>query len=397
MPGSISFTVNAAIVLCGGWICRDTGGVTAQLAPNDFLEGGLDLTVLNFTGCFHTFLPHTRTAQSFSAALTDFAGPSPLATCRTPAIATASNPTGFNLTPGVVASDQVAVRDPAVSAMPQGTVGFFLCGPGQVTAAGCPTGNPVGALKTLIGGTATSDPTAATTTLGRYCWRAVYTPGGASLGIFDTAAHTDAGPECFAVGVPGPPAAGRGLYLPMPPPDFAPAAPSPVDAPVRISVPAIAVDAAVESIGLLANGAMAVPQAVSDAGWLGTGPAPGSVGNAVIAGHLDGVRGEPAAFWSLGRLRSGDAIIVTTVGGAQLRFVVVRIARYDRQLVPLVAVFGPTTQANLNLLTCAGPYLRDQRTYRERLVVYTHLVEESPVGLPAVGDDNPSRSRPTML
>ena len=146
------------------------------------------------------------------------------------------------------------------------------------------------------------------------------------------------------------------------------------DAPVQITIPALGVEAPVESVGLLANGAMAVPGAVSDAGWLGSGPAPGSVGNAVIAGHLDGVTGQPAVFWGLGRLRSDDTIIVTTAGGTQLRFAVVRIARYDRQAVPLVSVFGPSKQPNLNLLTCAGPYLRDHRTYRDRLVVYARLV-----------------------
>ena len=374
VPGSTGFTVNGAIVACGGWICRDTGGVTTQLAANDFLEGGLDLTVLSFTGCFHTFLPHTRTAQSFSAALTDFAGPSPLTTCRTPAMTTASSPTGFNQAPGVVASDHVTVDDPAGSATPAGTVAFFLCGPSQVTAGGCATGNPVGAAKPLIAGAATSDATAATTALGTYCWRAVYTPGSASVGIFDTAGHTDAGPECFAVGVPGPPAAGRGLNLPMPPPDFVPATALRDDVPAQISIPALGIDAPVESVGLLANGAMAVPRFVSDAGWLESGSAPGSVGNAVIGGHLDGITGQPAAFWALGRLRSGDAIIVTTASGRQLRFAVVRIGRYDRQAVPLVAVFGPSKLANLNLLTCAGPYLQDHRTYRDRLVVYTRLV-----------------------
>ena len=386
VPGSISFTVNGAIVACGGWICRDTGGVTAQLAPNDFLEGGLDLTVLNFTGCFHTFLPHTRTAQSFSAALTDFAGPSPLTTCRTPAMATASSPTGFNLAPGVTASDHVTVQDPVGSGTPQGTIAFFLCGPTQVTAGGCAAGSPVGAVKTLISGAATSDPTAGTTALGTYCWRAAYTPGGASVGIFDTAGHTNAGSECFAVGVPGPPAAGRGLNLPMPPPDFVPAAAVRGDAPVQISIPVLGIDAPVENLGLLQNGAMAVPQAVSDAGWLGSGTAPGSVGNAVIAGHLDDATGQPAAFWRLGRLRSGDTVIVTTAGGAQLRFVVVRIARYDRQAVPLVAVFGPSKQPNLNLLTCAGPYLHDHRTYRDRLVVYTRLVDVEPTVRGRPGD-----------
>ena len=72
VPGSMTFTVNATAVACGGWVCRDAGGVTTTLAPNDFLEGGVDLTVLDFTGCFHTFLPHTRTAQSFTATPTTF-------------------------------------------------------------------------------------------------------------------------------------------------------------------------------------------------------------------------------------------------------------------------------------------------------------------------------------
>ncbi len=403
VPGSITFTANAASVACGGWICRDTAGVTTQLAVNDFLEGGLDLTVLNFTGCFHTFLPHTRTAQSFSAALTDFAGPSPLATCRTPAMTTASNPTGFNLAPGVVASDHATVQGPAGGPTPQGTVAFFLCGPGQVTAGGCPTGNPVGGVKPLIAGAATSDPTVATTALGTYCWRAVYTPGGASVGVFEPAAHTDASFECFAVDVPGPPAAGRGLDLPMPPPAFVPAIAWRDDAPAQISIPALGIEAPVESVGLLANGAMALPRFLSDAGWLGSGPAPGSVGNAVIAGHLDGTRGQPAAFWGLGRLRSGDAITVITAAGTQLRFAVVRVGRYDRQAVPLVAVFGPSNQANLNLLTCAGPYLQDQQTYRERLVVYTRLIgvivpapQSEPDNWPADARPYPAWSTPSQ-
>jgi hypothetical protein len=374
VPGSISFTTNAAAIPCGGWICRDTGGVTAQLAINDFLEGGIDLTVLAFTGCFHTFLPHTRTAQSFSAALTDFAGPASFTTCRTPSISTGSNPTGFNQAPGVTASDHVTVQDPTGSTMPQGTVTFFLCAPGQVTGGGCSSGNAVGAVKTLIGGAATSDPTTATTTLGTYCWRAVFTPGGASIGIFDTTTHTDAGLECFAVGVPGPPGAGRGADLPMPPPAFVDAAGLPADAPVRIDIPALGIDAPVESVGLLANGAMAVPQFLTDGGWLRSGVAPGAAGNAVIAGHLDGKAGQPAAFWALRLLRAGDVIIVTTASGTQWRFGVFAIRRYDRQAVPLVAVFGPSRDANLNLITCTGPYLRDLQTYRDRLVVFSRLL-----------------------
>lgn len=374
IPGSVSFTVNTVAVPCGGWICRDAAGVTTQLAPNDFLEGGIDLTLLNFLGCFHTFLPHTRTAQSFSATLTDFAGPAPLTTCRTPSMTTSSSPTGFNLPPGVATSDHVTVQGTAGIAPPQGTVAFSLCGPSQVTAGGCPAGTAVGAVKPLIAGAATSDTTTSTVALGTYCWRAVYIPGGASVGIFDTAAHTDASGECFAVGVPGPPSSGRGVERPMPPPAFVSAAALPDDTPVRLRIPQIGLDAGVEGVGLLANGVMDVPRSLANVGWLRNGIAPGTAGNAVITGHLDGSAGQAAAFWSLSHLRPGDPIILTTAGGVELRFMVVRVERHDAADVPLVGIFGPSREPHLNLITCAGPYIRGLDGYRDRLVVYTRLL-----------------------
>ena len=382
VPGSTNFTTNGNAVACGGWVCRDTGGATTTIAANDFLEGGIDLTVLAFSGCFHTFLPHTRTAQSFSASLTDFAGPAPFATCRTPSITTTSNPTGFNLAPGVTASDHVIVQDPAGSTTPQGTVAFFLCTPAQVTAGGCPGGNPVGGVKPLVAGAATSDSTNATTALGTYCWRAVYSPGGASVGIIDSAEHTNATSECFAVGVPGPPDAGRGMDLPMPPPALVDRSWLPDNAPIHLRIQRIGVDAAIESVGLVGKGVMDVPQSLADAGWLRSGVAPGSPGNAVIDGHRDGITGQPAAFWSLGRLRSGDRIFVVTADGHELQFMVTNIGRYDRRNLPLVSVFGPSQQAHLNLITCAGPYLRSGGGYQDRLVVFTTLVGVSTSSFP---------------
>jgi hypothetical protein len=374
IPGSTSFTVNAAPVACGGWVCRNTTGVTTTIAVNDFLEGGIDLTVLDFTGCFHTFLPHTRTAQSFSASLKDFAGPAPLATCRTPAISTTSSPTGFNLTPGVSATDRVTVQDPAGSTTPQGSVAFFLCAPGQVTGSGCPGGTAVGGVKTLVAGAATSDATNATSALGTYCWRAVYTPSGASVGILDSGTHTNNTTECFAVGVPGPPNAGRGMDLPMPPLELVDASALPGNAPIRLLIQRAGIDVDIEGLGLVGKGVMDVPQSLADAGWLRTGVAPGSVGNAVIDGHRDGIAGQPAAFWSLGRLRFGDRIFVMTADGHRLHFAVTSVGRYDRRNLPLLKVFGPSPQAHLNLVTCAGPYLSTDGGYRDRLVVFTTLV-----------------------
>ena len=37
------------------------------------MEGGINLKDLGFTGCLSSFLPHTRSSQSFTSVLKDFA------------------------------------------------------------------------------------------------------------------------------------------------------------------------------------------------------------------------------------------------------------------------------------------------------------------------------------
>lgn len=198
-PGILTLAVNAAPVGCGGWVCRDkTLGTTTTVAANEFLEGGINLEDLPFAGCFNTFLPHTRTAQSFTSVLKDFAGPIGFSSCRDPVIATTSSPTGGTVAPGTSATDAVTVGSGGAGPAPTGTATFFLCAPAQVTSGGCPAGGTqVGAVKTLAGGAATSDPTAATSSPGTYCWRSEYAPDSASTGVYTPAVHTNATTECF--------------------------------------------------------------------------------------------------------------------------------------------------------------------------------------------------------
>jgi hypothetical protein len=71
-----------------------------------------------------------------------------------------------------------------------------------------------------------------------------------------------------------------------------------VGLPVRLRIPAIAVDAAVEHVGLTPDGAMDVPASYADVAWYTLGPKPGEPGNAAIAGHLDSPTAR-TAFWDL--------------------------------------------------------------------------------------------------
>ncbi len=72
---------------CGGWACRSRapggkdGRQVSDLETNTLMEAAIDLHALGFTGCIASFLPHTRTSQSFTSTLKDFAGPIPFNTC----------------------------------------------------------------------------------------------------------------------------------------------------------------------------------------------------------------------------------------------------------------------------------------------------------------------------
>jgi LPXTG-site transpeptidase (sortase) family protein len=146
---------------------------------------------------------------------------------------------------------------------------------------------------------------------------------------------------------------------------------SPIE-PARLQIPALGLDARVERLGVTKQGVMDVPSNVWDVGWLQTGIRPGGRGNAVIDGHRDSASG-PAIFMHLDRIKAGDTVLVSDAGGRQLTFVVDGVDRYSVQRPPLDAIFGPSDERRLNLITCTGAYDRSRHDYNERLVVHAKL------------------------
>jgi hypothetical protein len=139
-------------------------------------------------------------------------------------------------------------------------------------------------------------------------------------------------------------------------------------APTRLRVPAIGVDTRLESLRIGADGELVPPGDFGRAGWYADGTAPGDVGPAVIAGHVDSRRG-PAVFFKLREMVAGDTIEVTR-GGRIARFTVVSTAWYPKSAFPTDAVYGPTPDRQLRLITCGGVFDRSLRSYRDNLVVY---------------------------
>src|SRR6266487_5217651 len=162
---------------------------------------------------------------------------------------------------------------------------------------------------------------------------------------------------------------------------------SPVPPPfVRLLIPAIGVNAPVESIGVRPDGTMETPaqRPWNDVGWYNSGPRPGERGSAVIAGHLDRPGGNPAVFWRLRDLRIGDSVLVVDASGKTLRFHVTRIMFYQPQDAPVQDIFGNTAGSFLNLTTCAGDWIPTQHQTALRLVVYTSFAGQTPAYTPSV-------------
>lgn len=141
--------------------------------------------------------------------------------------------------------------------------------------------------------------------------------------------------------------------------------------PVRIQIPSIKVDAAIEYVGLTPEGNMDVPKNYDNTAWYAPGARPGDVGNAAIAGHVDSKTGK-AVFWDLAKLKPGDEIFVVGDDGVTRRFVVASRDSYERTNAPLQQIFGPTSERHLNIITCDRTTPFSNGAYAANIVVYTN-------------------------
>jgi sortase (surface protein transpeptidase) len=122
---------------------------------------------------------------------------------------------------------------------------------------------------------------------------------------------------------------------------------------------------------------MQVPADPSVAGWYTRGPTPGSLGPAVIAGHVTWNL-VPAVFYRLGELRPGDRVQVIRRDGQTAVFAVLKVARFAKTRFPTKQVFGGLNYAGLRLITCGGQYDVSVHRYLDNVVVFTRLVNVHP-------------------
>jgi len=142
--------------------------------------------------------------------------------------------------------------------------------------------------------------------------------------------------------------------------------------PVWLSVPAIGVRTSLVDLGLRENGTLQVPSSTAVAGWYTGSPRPGTVGAAVIAGHVDSRSGPGIFFW-LRTLHPGDRVYVGRANGTMAVFTVTAVQKFAKDQFPTASVYGRVPDAELRLITCGGVFDRSLGSYLSNVVVFARL------------------------
>ncbi len=93
-------------------------------------------------------------------------------------------------------------------------------------------------------------------------------------------------------------------------------------------MPALGIDAKVESVGKKSDGSMGTPSTWTAVAWYDLGPKPGEAGNAVIDGHVDNALTTAGVFQHLSDIGLGDVIEVSDAEGHILRYSVSEVDEY---------------------------------------------------------------------
>jgi hypothetical protein len=144
--------------------------------------------------------------------------------------------------------------------------------------------------------------------------------------------------------------------------------------PTKVAVPSIDASSSLISLGKLPDGELEVPPLINpkQASWYNGSPAPGTLGPAVILGHING-DGKPGIFYRLKDVKAGDQVFVDRQDGQTAIFTVSHIDTVPKNAFPSDQVYGDTPDSQLRLITCGGIFDPAARSYEANVVVYANL------------------------
>jgi sortase (surface protein transpeptidase) len=174
------------------------------------------------------------------------------------------------------------------------------------------------------------------------------------------------------------PTAGSPAAEPAPAAPIAPASlVLPASTPVSVSVPAIGINSPLIVLGRNPDGTVEVPSLDdpdSTPGWYRNSPSPGTLGPAIILGHVDSRAFGPGVFYSLQNLQPSDIIDVARADGTIAEFSIDSVETVQKSDFPTLRVYGNLDHAGLRLITCGGEFDPAASSYESNIIVFASLV-----------------------
>ncbi|GAA4849463.1 hypothetical protein GCM10023201_46990 [Actinomycetospora corticicola] len=149
--------------------------------------------------------------------------------------------------------------------------------------------------------------------------------------------------------------------------------------PTSLSVPSIGAESSLIETGQNADGSLQVP-ALSNpmqASWYDKSPSPGTLGPAVILGHVNG-DGKAGIFYRLKDVKAGDQVMVKRQDGQTAVFTVSNIDTVPKAAFPAEQVYADTPDSQLRLITCGGVFDPAAKSYEANVIVYANLTDVRP-------------------
>ncbi|HXJ26434.1 MAG TPA: sortase, partial [Streptosporangiaceae bacterium] len=99
----------------------------------------------------------------------------------------------------------------------------------------------------------------------------------------------------------------------------------------------------------------------------------GSIGSAIIAGHIDS-RGGPGVFYRLHTMRIGQKIYIRRADHSLAVFRVTALRSYLKSQFPAQGIYGPAPTPQLKLITCGGAFDAATGHYLSNVIVFATLI-----------------------
>jgi len=149
----------------------------------------------------------------------------------------------------------------------------------------------------------------------------------------------------------------------------------PADEPRMLSIASLGISARVKPMGINSIGAVAAPVNIHDSGWYTGSAKPGMLGATFIDGHASGTT-RKGLFAYLDTLKNGNEVSIERGDGEVFKYKVIHVETVSKESVDMKKVLSTYNgvKEGLNLMTCTGTWIENERTYDKRAIVYTERI-----------------------